>query len=148
MRKKAQDKGNLKSNEQQKVETQVVETKSVIVIEQANPQVVYVPTSSRWRFTVRQSTLIPPIYYPRVVLPRGNRHFLRCGHSDGDGVKRGAAGAAGAAPISTSTTTTTSFATRTLTAPRSYRPEAGEISAVQAELVALAELVEQAESVA
>jgi len=40
MRKTAQDKGNLKSNEQMKVETKTVETKQVIVIEQANPQVV------------------------------------------------------------------------------------------------------------
>src|SRR5580693_4336857 len=37
MRRKAQDKGNLKSTEQQKVETKVIENKSVIVIEQANP---------------------------------------------------------------------------------------------------------------
>src|SRR6516165_10011595 len=44
MRKKAQEKGNLKTNEQQKVETKVVENKSVIVVQQANPQVVYVPT--------------------------------------------------------------------------------------------------------
>ena len=44
MRKKAQDKGNLKSTEQQKVETKVIESKSVIVVEQANPQVVYVPS--------------------------------------------------------------------------------------------------------
>ena len=44
MRKKAQDKGNLKTTEQQKVETKVIENKSVIVIEQANPQVVYVPS--------------------------------------------------------------------------------------------------------
>jgi len=36
MRKKAQDKGNLKSTEQQNVETKVVENKSVIVVEQAN----------------------------------------------------------------------------------------------------------------
>ena len=43
MRKKAKDTGNLKSNEQQKVETKVIESKSVIVVEQANPQVVYVP---------------------------------------------------------------------------------------------------------
>ena len=40
MRKKAQDKGNLKSNEQQKVETKVIESKSVIVVEQANILVV------------------------------------------------------------------------------------------------------------
>src|SRR5262249_5643246 len=33
MRKKAQDKGNLKSTEQQKVETKVVESKTVIVVE-------------------------------------------------------------------------------------------------------------------
>src|SRR5438045_1131371 len=43
MRKKAQDKGNLKSNEQQKVETKVVESKQVVVIQQANPEIVYVP---------------------------------------------------------------------------------------------------------
>src|SRR5437667_7919008 len=35
MRKKAQDSGNLKSTEQQKVETKVIERKSVIVVEQA-----------------------------------------------------------------------------------------------------------------
>ena len=44
MRGKAKDAGNLKSTEQQKVETKVVESKSVVVIEQANPQVVYVPS--------------------------------------------------------------------------------------------------------
>src|ERR1700746_1836979 len=35
MRKKAQEKGNLKSTDQQKVETKIVENKSVIVVEQA-----------------------------------------------------------------------------------------------------------------
>src|SRR6266850_5771985 len=44
MRKKAKDGGNLKSSEQQKVETQVVESKQVIVIQQASPEVVYVPS--------------------------------------------------------------------------------------------------------
>ncbi len=44
MRKKAQDTGNLSSTDQQKVETKVIENKSVIVVEQANPQVVYVPS--------------------------------------------------------------------------------------------------------
>ena len=44
MRKKAKDKGTLKTTEQQKVETKVIENKSVIVVEQANPQVVYVPS--------------------------------------------------------------------------------------------------------
>jgi len=40
MRKKAEDKGNLKTTEQQKVETKVIENKSVIIVEQANPRVV------------------------------------------------------------------------------------------------------------
>ena len=40
MRNKAEDSGALKSNEQQKVQTQTIESKEVIVIEQANPQVV------------------------------------------------------------------------------------------------------------
>src|SRR5262245_5308941 len=44
MRKKAQETGNLKSSQQQKVETQTVENKSVIVIQQSDPQVVYVPS--------------------------------------------------------------------------------------------------------
>ena len=44
MRKKASDGGKLKSSEQQVVETKVVENKQVIVVEQANPQVVYVPS--------------------------------------------------------------------------------------------------------
>jgi hypothetical protein len=44
MRKKAEDKGTLKSNEQVKVETKTVESQQVIVVEQSNPQVVYVPS--------------------------------------------------------------------------------------------------------
>src|SRR6202008_98356 len=44
MRGKAQKTGNLKSNEQMKVETQVIENKSVVVIEQSQPNVVYVPS--------------------------------------------------------------------------------------------------------
>src|SRR4051794_8171960 len=44
MRKAAKDGGKLQSNEQIKVETQQVESKTVIVIEQANPKVVYVPS--------------------------------------------------------------------------------------------------------
>ncbi len=44
MRSKAKETGNLKSNEQMKVETKVVENKSVIIVEQASPEVVYVPS--------------------------------------------------------------------------------------------------------
>src|SRR6202008_198180 len=43
MRQKAQGTGNLKSSEQQKVETKVVESKQVVVIQLASPDVVYVP---------------------------------------------------------------------------------------------------------
>src|SRR5437899_742596 len=45
MRAKAQGTGNLKTSAQQKVETQTVEGgKQVIVVQQANPDVVYVPS--------------------------------------------------------------------------------------------------------
>ena len=66
MRKKAQDNGALASNEQQKVETQVVEQKTVIVVESANPEVVYVPSYSP--VVVYGPAYpyypYPPIYYP------------------------------------------------------------------------------------
>jgi Protein of unknown function (DUF3300) len=64
MRAKAQEKGNLKSNEQMKVETKVVESKSVIVIEQSNPQVVYVPSYSPTVVYGPPPYPYPPIYYP------------------------------------------------------------------------------------
>ena len=64
MRKKAQDKGNLKSTEQQKVETKVIESKSVIVVEQANPQVVYVPSYDPVVVYGAPVYPYPPIYYP------------------------------------------------------------------------------------
>ena len=43
MRRKAQDKGALHTTQQQTVETRVIENKSVVVVEPANPEVVYVP---------------------------------------------------------------------------------------------------------
>src|SRR4051794_22944336 len=64
MRKKAQEKGTLKSTEQQKVETKVVETKNVIVIEQSNPQVVYVPSYDPVVVYGPAYYPYPPIYYP------------------------------------------------------------------------------------
>ena len=64
MRKKAQDTGNLKSTEQQKVETKVIESKSVIVVEQANPQVVYVPSYDPVIVYGAPIYPYPPIYYP------------------------------------------------------------------------------------
>ena len=44
MRTKAKDAGKLQSNEQMKVETKEVESKTYVVIEQASPEVVYVPS--------------------------------------------------------------------------------------------------------
>ena len=67
MRKKAQDRGTLKSTEQVKVETQVVETKEVVIIEQANPQIVYVPSYNPvvvWGPPFYPYYPYPPIYYP------------------------------------------------------------------------------------
>src|SRR4030095_8648575 len=66
MRKKAKDNGALESNEQQKVETKVIEEKTVIVVEAANPEVIYVPSYSP---TVVYGAAYPyypypPIYYP------------------------------------------------------------------------------------
>jgi len=62
--KKAQDNGNLKSGEQQRVETKVIEHKSVIVIEQSNPQVVYVPSYDPLVVWGAPLYPYPPIYYP------------------------------------------------------------------------------------
>ena len=64
MRKKASDAGNLKTSEQLKVTTQVVETKEVIVIQQANPQVVYVPAYNPVVVYGAPVYPYPPIYYP------------------------------------------------------------------------------------
>jgi len=64
MRKKAQGTGNLKSNEQQKVETKVVEKETVIVVEQTNPQVVYVPSYNPTVVYGAPVYPYPPIYYP------------------------------------------------------------------------------------
>lgn len=65
MRKKAKDKGALESNEQQKVETQVIEEKTVIVVESADPEVVYVPSySPTVVYGASPYYPYPPIYYP------------------------------------------------------------------------------------
>jgi hypothetical protein len=64
MRKKAKDKGALTSSEQMKVETQVVETKEVIVIQSANPQVIYVPSYNPVYVYPPPIYPYPPVYYP------------------------------------------------------------------------------------
>src|SRR5262249_29372544 len=87
MRKKAQDKGNLKSNEQQKVETKVVESKQVIVVEQSNPQVVYVPSYDPVVVYGPPVYPYPPIYYP----PSTGAIIASSAISFGVGVAMGAA---------------------------------------------------------
>ena len=85
MRKKAQDKGSLKSTEQQKVETKVIESKSVIVVEQANPQVVYVPSYDP------VVVYGPPIYpYPPIYYPPAGYYAAGMAISFGVGVMMGA----------------------------------------------------------
>jgi hypothetical protein len=64
MRKKASDTGNLKTSEQLKVTTQVVQTKEVIVIQQADPKVIYVPAYNPVVVYGAPIYPYPPIYYP------------------------------------------------------------------------------------
>ena len=69
LRGKAQAAGNLQSNEQQTVKTETQESKQVIVIEPANPQVVYVPTYQPtvvyggWGYPA-YPPYYPPYWYP------------------------------------------------------------------------------------
>ena len=64
MRKKAEDKGALKSNEQQTVETKVIEEKTVIVVQQKDPEVVYVPSYNPTVVYPPPVYPYPPVYYP------------------------------------------------------------------------------------
>jgi hypothetical protein len=86
MRAKAKDTGNLKSNEQMKVETKVIENKSVVVIEQSKPEVVYVPS---YNPTVVYG---PPAYpYPPVTYPPPGYYAAGMAISFGVGMAMGAA---------------------------------------------------------
>jgi hypothetical protein len=86
MRMKAKDAGNLKSTEQQKVETKTIESKTVVVIEQAQPQVVYVPS---YNPTVVYG---PPVYpYPPIVYPPAGAVVAGMAISFGVGMAMGAA---------------------------------------------------------
>src|SRR5271165_565645 len=85
MRKKAKDSGNLKSSEQVKVETKTVESQPVIVIEQANPQVIYVPS---YNPTVVYGA---PVYaYPPIAYPPPGYYAAGMAISFGVGVAMGA----------------------------------------------------------
>ncbi|MFL6437554.1 MAG: DUF3300 domain-containing protein [Terriglobales bacterium] len=64
MRVKAKDNGNLKSTEQQKVETKVIESKSVVVIQPSSPEVIYVPSYNPTVVYGAPAYPYPPIAYP------------------------------------------------------------------------------------
>jgi hypothetical protein len=91
MRKKAEDAGNLKSTEQQKVETKVVESKQVVIIEQASPEVVYVPS---YNPTVVYGAPVYP--YPPIAYPPPGYYAAGMAISFGVGVAMGAFWSGGA----------------------------------------------------
>ena len=86
MREKAKQKGNLKSTEQMKVETKVVENKTVVVIEQANPTVVQVPSYDP---VVVYGP--PPYPYPPITYPPPGYYAAGMAISFGVGMAIGAA---------------------------------------------------------
>jgi hypothetical protein len=88
MRQKAQANGNLKTTEQQVVETKVIENKSVVVIEQASPQVVYVPS---YNPTVVYGAPPPAYPYPPIYYPPPGYYAAGMAISFGLGVAMGAA---------------------------------------------------------
>ena len=66
MRAKANSAGKLKTSKEQKVETKQVEGKTVVVIEQTSPEIVYVPSYDP------AVVYGPPVYpYPSVYYPTG-----------------------------------------------------------------------------
>jgi hypothetical protein len=91
MRKKAEAAGNLKSTEQQKVETKVVESKQVVIIEQASPEVVYVPS---YNPTVVYGAPVYP--YPPIAYPPPGYYAAGMAISFGVGVAMGAFWSGGA----------------------------------------------------
>jgi hypothetical protein len=87
MRAKAQSKGTLKTSAQQKVESQTVEGgKQVIVVQQANPDVVYVPSYNP------AVVYGPPVYpYPPIYYPPPGYYAAGAAVAFGTGVALGAA---------------------------------------------------------
>jgi hypothetical protein len=67
MRKKAKDNGKLESSEQQKVETKVIESKETIIIQPAQPEVIYVPQYNPTVVYPPPVYPYPPMYYPPYV---------------------------------------------------------------------------------
>ncbi len=89
MRKKAQDNGILKPTPQQWVETKVVESKTVIVVAQADPDIIYVPSYNP--VVVYGPPVVyayPPIVYPP---PPPSAYWTTAAIAFGVGVFMGAA---------------------------------------------------------
>jgi uncharacterized membrane protein YgcG len=86
MRAKAKQSGNLKTTEQQKVETKVVETKEVIIIQPATTEVIYVPSYNP------MVVYGPPVYpYPAYPYPPPGAYAAGMAISFGVGMMVGAA---------------------------------------------------------
>jgi hypothetical protein len=89
LRAKAAAAGNLKTTPQQKVTTQSTGSASAIVIEPANPEVVYVPYyNPTWAYGPWPYPAYPPVYYPP---PPNYGAALATGMMFGLGVAAGAA---------------------------------------------------------
>jgi hypothetical protein len=89
LRAKAAAAGNLKTTPQQKVTTQSVGSASAIVIEPANPEVIYVPYyNPNWVYGTWPYPAYPPVYYPP---PPNYGAALATGMMFGLGVAAGAA---------------------------------------------------------
>src|SRR6266536_4533819 len=87
MRAKAQGAGNLKTSQQQTVQTQQVEGKNVVVIQPASPDVVYVPSYNP------VVVYGPPVYpYPPIYYPPPGYYAAGAAIAFGTGVALGAAG--------------------------------------------------------
>jgi Protein of unknown function (DUF3300) len=73
LRKKAQDAGNLKTNEQQKVTNTVEENKQVIIVEPAQPNAVHVPVYQPSVYGAWAYPSYPPYYWapPPYYYPAG-----------------------------------------------------------------------------
>ena len=89
LRAKAAAAGNLKTTPQQKVTTQTSGANSAIVIEPANPEVIYVPYyNPTWAYGPWPYPAYPPVYYPP---PPNYGAALATGMMFGLGVAAGAA---------------------------------------------------------
>ena len=73
LRKKAKDAGKLESNDKMKVETKVVESETVVVIQPASTQVIYVPAYNPTVVWGPPVYPYPPVYYPPPPPPGPGR---------------------------------------------------------------------------